>query len=161
MTLAHRRREVYPHIEERIGEDPARFLDRDLDTDSLRLIESRIRGIDYFEVLAAWGEVERKLVRTPDGSHTEAGRDRILELLEQRARELRTIGERDVRLENRREIVVDDDQDDEDVEPTVWRHDVDECGSTDVDRVSDMAFDCGGCGKRVSAAGDRVVEVDP
>lgn len=153
-----RNREVYPHVEEQIGEDPARFLDRELDSEVLRFIESRISGIDRLEVLAAWGDVERNLIRTPDGSYTEAGRDRILDLLEQRARELETLGEREDRLERRREVVVDD-QDDVEDEPTVWRHTAEDCGSTDVEQLSASAWRCDGCDMRVPK--NRVEVVEP
>lgn len=176
MTRAYGEREVFPHVEERINEDPARFLDRELfetspalkrlkdgnyvpdvyQSDPLEFIAARIRGIDFFEVLAAWGEVERTLVRTPDGSHTEAGRDEIIELLEQRARELRTIGERDVRVERRREISVDDDQDDQEPE-TVWRHVT--CGSTDVEvRKAGMSWHCQECDQLVPQTNVEAVE---
>ncbi|WP_224332868.1 hypothetical protein [Haloprofundus halobius] len=91
--------ERFPHLAADIGEDPARFLDRDLvergprktDTTSLRLVKARIRGIDSLAVCRAWQAVERRLDRGP--------RDGILELLEERDAWLVENGDRDERLE--------------------------------------------------------------
>jgi hypothetical protein len=164
-----RGRERYPHVEDEIGEDPARFLDREILTstslstvtrdgfkpdvrvsDPLEFIASRIRGIDRLEVIGAWYGVERRLIRTPD-----RGRDQIRELLQDRAAEIREHGDRDEQLEHRREIVVDDDQDEDD-EPTVWRHTADDCGSTDVEKTSSRAWFCRACEQRTN----RVEEVE-
>lgn len=80
-------REEFPEIEAKIGEDPARFLDRDLLAESNpTMAECRIRGIDDLHVIARWMEVEHKLERDT--------RDRIVELLTQRKHELEEIGER-------------------------------------------------------------------
>lgn len=111
----------YPveEIVESIGEDPGRFLDRDLfDHGQVRLeerespewdesnqrivrdsavsapgemIRDRIRGIDSLTVAASWMAVERQLERTPDD-----GRDVVINLLRQRIAELETDGQRDL-----------------------------------------------------------------
>lgn len=156
MTRAHRDREVYPHVQERIGEDPARFLDRDLDGDALDFVESRIQGIDRFEVLAGWGDVERNLVRTPDGSHNEAGRDQVIELLQNRACELEEHGDRDEKLQRRRDIREAEDDVDVD-EPVIWRHTKDGCDSINVEQESNIAWFCHACEQRTN----RVERVDP
>lgn len=90
------KREVFPEIADEIGEDPARFLDKPLapdyssggDTTALALAKVRIDGIDKLEVVARWLEVEHQLERGP--------RDSIVERLEQRGRELKEHGERDL-----------------------------------------------------------------
>lgn len=110
-----------------LGEDPGRFLDRDLlsrpaayhrvadDHGGVRmearpdtacstaaaLVEARIQGIDRRDRLSAWKAVERRLDRGP--------RKPVIELLEQRERELEELGERPDRL---------DDQERRDPEPT-------------------------------------------
>jgi hypothetical protein len=79
-----------------IGENPARFLDRDLDepndetTDYThrRMVRDRIRGIDKLAVVNAWIAVERRLDRGP--------RDHIIRLLETRKSHLQEYGERDL-----------------------------------------------------------------
>lgn len=59
-------RAEYPEIKERIGEDPARFLDADLDDeDSAALAAARIRGIRSVDVVQGWIEVEADLDRGP------------------------------------------------------------------------------------------------
>lgn len=176
MSRMHHDREVFPHVEERIGEDPARFLDREIlvtsslqrfkrregrsnyvpDTatgDPLEFIASRIRGIDRLEVIGAWQAVEYRLIRT-EGDHwrDQGGRDKIHELLQERARNLRAIGERPERL-TRREVVVEDGQDDD--EDLAWRHEA--CGSTDVEQESKMAWYCHACEQRTN----RVERVEP
>ncbi len=112
-------RERFPRLEEDLGEDPARWLDRDLfghgisrlkDRDAPaynegdqrlirddkvsepgQMIRDRINGIDEIGTANAWMAVERGLERTPDG-----GRDVIIGLLEQRIGELEEHGERDL-----------------------------------------------------------------
>jgi hypothetical protein len=109
----------YPveQVVEQIGEDPGRFLDRDLfEHEQVRLegrdnagyteghqrvvrdsdvsapgamIRDRIQGIDRLAVAASWMAVERSLARTPDG-----GRDIVIELLRDRIAELEEHGER-------------------------------------------------------------------
>jgi len=102
-----------------IGEDPGRWLDRDLfghgvtrleanegagyreDDQRLirdsyvsapgQMISDRIDGIDEIGTASAWMAVERALPRTPDG-----GRDVVIGLLEQRIDELQEDGERDL-----------------------------------------------------------------
>jgi len=101
-----------------IGEDPGRWLDRDLFGHGLRrledrepdfekgdqrlvrdsdvsapgqMIRDRISGIDKITVARAWKAVERRLPRTPDG-----GRDVVIGLLEDRIEELEEHGERDL-----------------------------------------------------------------
>lgn len=59
-------RAEYPEIKERIGEDPARFLDREVDTTTtVDLAVSRIRGIRSLEVALEWIKVEADLDRGP------------------------------------------------------------------------------------------------
>ena len=101
-----------------IGEDPGRWLDRDLFGHGLRrledrepdfekgdqrlvrdsdvsapgqMIRDRISGIDKTAVARAWIAVERRLPRTPDG-----GRDVVIGLLEDRIEELEEHGERNL-----------------------------------------------------------------
>lgn len=76
-------RETFPEEVERVGEDPARWLDRDVleDGDAGPLIASRIRGIRSIEVIEAWVRVEQELDRP-----TRTG---ILDRLKARADELR------------------------------------------------------------------------
>lgn len=81
-------------LKQKLGENPARFLDHDLvergnrhtDHTLQRLVRARIRGIDRLEVVNAWIAVERKLARGP--------RDLIIELLEDRKQYLEAHGER-------------------------------------------------------------------
>ena len=80
-----------------IGEDPGRFLDRDLltrpgqDADvspGAALVRARIRGIDRLERIAAWRKVEHRLDRGP--------RKGVLDLLDEREEAVREEGERDL-----------------------------------------------------------------
>lgn len=91
-----RDREQFPAVEERIGEDPARFLDYPEDPDRLRLAYARIRGIDRQEVIVEWLRVERELERGP--------RETVIGWIQERNRELVERGDRDDHLEQRREI---------------------------------------------------------
>jgi len=92
-------RERVPELVERIGEDPARWLDRSLfggesDTSAPGImIRARIRGIDDLGVLSAWKAVERRLDRGP--------REKVMQMLEDREQELEEIGERPDRLQER------------------------------------------------------------
>ena len=80
----------------KLGENPARFLDRDLiergndhtDRTLQRLVFARIRGIDRLETVNAWIAVERKLNRGPRG--------RAIDLLEARKAQLEDHDERDL-----------------------------------------------------------------
>lgn len=173
MTLPHRDRQVYPHVEDRVGEDPSRFLDREILTrpaikrskrtddghrrvpdtnvgDPLEFIAARISGIDRLGVIGAWQAVEYDLIRSP-GEHwrDQGGREKILELLYDRAAELEANGGREEQLKHRREIVLEDEPDD-DSEEIVWRHTKDGCGSTDVDQESSMAWYCNDCQQRTN-----------
>lgn len=78
-----RDRAEFPAIVEQIGEDPARFLDRDVSADDLAPL---IRGIDSVERVRAWAAVERAIDRGP--------RREILEALDRRGDVLDEIGER-------------------------------------------------------------------
>lgn len=119
----------YPveEIVESIGEDPGRWLDRDLfdhgqvrleerdvvewDQSSQRvvrdsnvsapgeMIRDRIAGIDELGVAASWMQVERQLERTLDG-----GRDVVIQLLRDRIAELEAHGERDLDGRNAEEL---------------------------------------------------------
>lgn len=86
-------RQQFPELVEAINEDPAQFLDHDLDADhdQRRLAVGRIEVIDYLGVVNAWIQVERQLDRGP--------RDPIIELLEQRREWILEHGDRDERLE--------------------------------------------------------------
>lgn len=87
-----RDRERFPEVAARIGEDPARYLDRPLlepdreGSDPSFVIVVRIRGIDYLDVIGSWIGVERALERGP--------RDEVLGWLHQRAESLEAHGER-------------------------------------------------------------------
>ena len=86
-------------LAEKLGENPARFLDHDLverggrhtDHTLQRLVRARIRGIDRIETVNAWIAVERKLDRGP--------RDLVVQLLEDRREYLEAHGERPDELE--------------------------------------------------------------
>lgn len=90
-----RERARFPGLEGDIGEDPARFLDqhlveggsRHVDTTGLRLVVSRIQGIDRVAVARAWLAVERN-------EETRGPRDKIVHLLERRIEYLEENGER-------------------------------------------------------------------
>lgn len=83
-------------LKQKLGENPARFLDHSLvergnrhtDFTLQRLVRARIRGIDRLEVVNAWIAVERKLDRGP--------RDLVIKLLEERKAYLEDHGERDL-----------------------------------------------------------------
>jgi hypothetical protein len=94
-------RETFPDVQEQIGEDPARYLDRPIyapgeQSSPLLTAKCRIRGIDRLAVIGAWQAVERALDRGP--------RQSILELLAQRRESLVEHGEREDHLEERRDI---------------------------------------------------------
>jgi hypothetical protein len=91
-----RDREQFPAVKDRIGEDPARFLDYPEDPEGLRLAYARIRGIDRQEVVVEWLRVERELERGP--------RETVIGWIQERNRELVEHGDRDDHLEQRREI---------------------------------------------------------
>lgn len=102
-----------------IGEDPGRWLDRDLFDHGItrleerdapaytegkyrlvrdgdvsapgEMIRDRIAGIDTIAVARAWEAVERCLERTPDG-----GRDVVIGLIQDRIEELQEHGEREL-----------------------------------------------------------------
>jgi hypothetical protein len=90
-------RESFPEIAAAIGEDPARYLDRDFVADppdpggmhSREWLWVRIQGIDDLGVIARWQAVERQLDRSPD-----EGREPIMQLLRKRAKQLQKGGER-------------------------------------------------------------------
>lgn len=154
-------REVFPHVEDAVGEDPARFLDRELldrsgpidATGPLLVLSSRINGIDRLEVIGAWQGVEERLLRTPD-----RGRSRVKRLTYARAEYLEEHGTREDQLDQVLEIPVEDDVDEIDEEEIqLWRHVKDSCGSLDVEQESGMAWFCRACGERTN----RVEEVDP
>lgn len=83
------RRQRFPTLVEQIGEDPARYLDRD----DLYMAKVRIRGIDFLEVVRAWIAVERRLDRGP--------RPEVIGLLKEREAFLLEHGDRDERIEPR------------------------------------------------------------
>ena len=109
----------YPDLKRDIGEDPARWLDRDLldrpsrvvyetddrghvyadfvpdkDVDAAgRMVRDRIHSIDSIEVLDAWYEVEEEL-----GKNEGKPRPKVLTWLNERRVELREIGDREDRV---------------------------------------------------------------
>ena len=89
-------REQFPEIAQGIGEDPARFLDAPLlepdreGASPFLLAQARLRGIERFNVLQLWIDVEVALERGP--------RKQVIALLNQRKRELDELGERPDRL---------------------------------------------------------------
>lgn len=87
-----RDREHFPSVKERIGEDPARFLDYPEGPDSLRLAYARINGIDRQDVIVEWLRVERELQRGP--------RDTVIGWIQERNREIIEHGDRDDQLAN-------------------------------------------------------------
>lgn len=89
---SYNRRETFPEIAERIGEDPAVFLDRPLldDEDAKQKLFARIRGIDRHETILAFIEVETALERGP--------RKSVIARLNERKQTLDEIGERPDRL---------------------------------------------------------------
>jgi len=85
----------FPHIVERIGENPARFLDRDVlgstpsgESKPSLMLEARIRGIDYQLVVDAYIYVELNLDRE------ECPRSGVLSMLKRRKEWLREHGDR-------------------------------------------------------------------
>jgi len=112
-------RQHFPGMQEDLGEDPARWLDRDLFSHGItrleerdspgyneasqrvvrdadvsapgELIRDRISGIDKVAVARGWKAIERRLERTPDG-----GRDVVIGYLEDRIDELEANGEREL-----------------------------------------------------------------
>jgi hypothetical protein len=88
-------------IREDVGEDPGRWLARDLlddpggDMDSREWLATRIDGIDRLDVLRAWLAVERRLAN----ERGRAPREPVLELLEDREQELEREGDRWERLD--------------------------------------------------------------
>jgi hypothetical protein len=88
-------------IADDIGEDPGRWLDRDLvergpghtDRTLQRAVHARIQGIDYREVIDGWQQVELQLEREA------CPRQRVMAWLNQRDAWLQEHGDRDERLE--------------------------------------------------------------
>lgn len=110
-------RETFPSLRDEVGEDPARWLDRDLlarqttrvtyTTDDLgrthaqikpdtatstdgEKVHQRIAGIRSLPLLRAWRAVERKLGRGDDGGP----RDRVMDWLAEREDELDAMRDR-------------------------------------------------------------------
>lgn len=105
---AHRNeRARFPRLKDEIGEDPAKWLDRQLvrppepgTTPPKAFVWSLIDGIDSIERCRAWKAVERSLATRDDREPRQA----ILERLDEREQELREIGERDDRLPDADEL---------------------------------------------------------
>lgn len=92
--------QAFPKIVERIGENPARFLDRDVmgttpegQSKPSLMLEARIQGIDYLEVIGCYLAVETQLDRE------ECPRSGVMNLLEERKAWLEDHGDRDERAE--------------------------------------------------------------
>ncbi|MCU4799783.1 hypothetical protein OB920_05310 [Halobacteria archaeon HArc-gm2] len=96
-----RDRERFPDLGERLGEDPARWLDWPIlgNRDRERFVKTRIESIDRVAVLRAWKAVERRLGRGESGGP----RSGIIDALDEREAVLDEIGERPDRLEARDE----------------------------------------------------------
>jgi hypothetical protein len=77
-----RGRERFPETREEIGEDPARWLDRDLlestpgDKSEKWRLQRRVDGIHSLQVAEKWAEVERELERGP--------RDPVMDMIRER-----------------------------------------------------------------------------
>lgn len=82
-------RETFPRLLDDLGEDPARWLDRDVlsDQDRAEMIKALIRGMDTLERVRAWKAVERALGRGP----ADGPREGVMRLLEQREAYLESI----------------------------------------------------------------------
>lgn len=91
-----RDRAEFPRLRDRLGEDPATFLDRDLvgDRSAQRMVRDRISGIDTLEVLSAWRAVERKLAE----HHDREPRQGVIDALDERGLWLEEHGDRDDRV---------------------------------------------------------------
>jgi len=93
-----------PKLADRIGEDPARWLDADLLSNSSRrdLVFSLIDGIDTVKRIRAWRSVERKLANDRYAEEArnplEQPRAKIMQRLDQREEWLELHGERPDRL---------------------------------------------------------------
>jgi len=85
----------FPKLQQRLGEDPAKFLDRDLvgDRNAQRMVRDRISGIDSLEVLSVWRAVERKLAT----HHDREPRQGVIDALDERGLWLEEHGDRDER----------------------------------------------------------------
>jgi hypothetical protein len=137
-----------PELYYQYGEDPARFLGRDLDRDDgIDLTLGRIRGLDDLDLLAEYLRIEAAVFK----------RKRVVAALNRRKLELESLPAPEGR--EPREIVVEDESDDEPEEPIVYRHVAEDCLSEDVERISPVALECHGCGRRVP--NNRVEEVKP
>jgi hypothetical protein len=92
-----RDRVEFPRLRDRLGEDPARFLDRHLvgDRDAQRMVRDRIKGIDSLAVLSAWRAVEKKLA----DHHDREPRQGVLNLLDERGIWLDEHGDREDRAQ--------------------------------------------------------------
>lgn len=148
-------------IAERIGENPARFLDVELietgprhtSTSGRDLFTARVRGIDRIGVANAWIQVERLLDRGP--------RDVVIDVLERRRDFLIEQGERprysSEELQERR-AAREANRDDVEPEPDpVWRHV--SCGSTDVTQDSAHSWFCEHCDQQTNRV-ERVDDAD-
>jgi hypothetical protein len=91
-----------PTVLERIGEDPARWLDWDLmsHSDRREMVETLIKSIDSLERVRAWRAVERGLAADADDARVDIDkpRGRIMQWLDQREEWLKMQGERPDRL---------------------------------------------------------------
>lgn len=134
---SHRR---FPRVSDAIGEDPGRYLDRDLEG-ARELIEARIRGIDFLETARAWIAVERNLGRDPEGGP----RPEVLELLQEREAYLEEHGDRDERVDLKIESVAGTQtgvEGDLDELETSYRHEG--CEGL-VERRGKLAYHCTAC----------------
>jgi hypothetical protein len=92
---ATRDRATFPALRERLGEDPARWLDREIVDSGTSMVLDRIESIDDLEVIRAWKAVERNLGRGRGGDP----RSGVMSALEEREQTLEEHGERWERLD--------------------------------------------------------------
>lgn len=85
-------------MRERIGVNPARWLDCDLivanNEDKKETVIAFIKGMDYVETVNCWKQVEKDLGRGEDGGP----REKVMELLNNRLEYLIEHGEREERV---------------------------------------------------------------
>lgn len=130
------------------GEDPARFIGRDVGSDEgVDITLARIRGLDDSELLDEYLRIEASVFK----------RRRVVAALNRRKLELDTIGDRAEQLKHRRERRHVPEQNDEPEPEPTYRHV--KCESDDVEQESNIAFYCNTCDMR--APKNRVEVVEP
>lgn len=157
MSLLGDTRERFPRVKEYIGEDPARYLDQELDAHGRELVEARIRGIDYLATVRAWIAVERSLGRGPGGGP----RPEVIKQLEEREAYLDAEGDRDERLDLDAARRLSEEQRSPDALGDVETAYVHADCEGDVERRGDRAYHCSICDHAVpQSAVLEVVEAE-